>query len=190
MKVSYKLSTRKWLNNRNAINVEKPKDYFKDIWEIVDRYNCQHQTNYRWWNLTDEVTDAILKWRDWHNPILEMVYEKMWVDIDRHPYVSLYSYDWSYYDSWAVYRFRAYKTNVCFIVANRLAIPRKLINSYPWKINQLIVKGKFKLLEQAIDYFCKNVTLDFSYKKWTKFISLKNRNVLRSTKNPEEDKQQ
>lgn len=179
----YKLVSRKWLEKKRKIQKRRDmktisawEKYFSDIYDIVDRYNHSQEVNYWKLNATKEVVNSIIEWRDWHNPILEMVYERLWVDKMRYPYVSLYIYNKSYADLWYIYRYRykKYKNTTIYIVADQRAMPSKMILWYPASINNLIVKWKFDILEQAIDYFCDNVKLDFGYKKWTNFISITN----------------
>lgn len=176
-KPQYKITTFKGLDSRLSKSLKEEKKEMRYVYwalyEVLNRYNkCCYKNCWKsWW---DKFERALLRRSDWHNPILDRMYDKLWVDFKRYWYISLYWYDKMYEDLWYIYRVYLYKSRwICVHhIFDKTAIPNKLKYSYPKEINKLIVKWEYDKLEKAIDYFCSNIKLDFSSKVWTDFINI------------------
>lgn len=180
--MGYKVTTFKGLEGRTSRSMMKQKKedrlIYWALYDILKRYNKCYYKNYWKWDSV-EFENALLKRSDWHNPIMDKMYDKLWVDFKTFWYISLYWYDKTYEDMWYLYRVYLYESkwlNV-YHIFNKTAIPNKLKRWYPKEIKKLIVKWEYDKLEKAIDYFCSNIKLDFSSKVWTKFITVLDRNL-------------
>lgn len=173
----YKITTLKGLDKRMSKTLrDKNKELnklFCALYDVLTRYNRNAYMNYRDWKW-EEFEIALLKWSDWHNPIMDRIYNNLWVDFNKYWYISLYTYDKTYSENWNAYSIYLDKrrTRQLFHIFNKNIQPKKLVFGYPSIIKKMIVKWEYELLEKAIDKFCSNIILDFRARIRTDFITV------------------